>query len=281
MKSADILEWSDELNHTGLIERFIFKDENTAHMRLHKLEGYIQSIYLAEYQDKLLLLDGCSRADIHQIKHFIVGKLHRPFSDLKLVVVTHMHPDHAGAANTLRDLTGCKIAAANVPGQWYAGIDGRLMHFTDMLLAKWVAKRMRKPRRNIWYSCRLEPDYRLDDGEPLPGFPEWMAVFTQGHTDRDLSLHHLPTNCIYVADLMVKVKGRFIPPFPVFYPNRYRNSIKKVIDLAPSSIILAHGGEVYPSEQEFQHLLDRAPTVPMTHWRSVKAKFRKAIRKAA
>lgn len=250
-------------------------------MKLHKLEGYIQSIYLAEYHDRLLLLDGCSRADIPMLKHFIVGTLHRPFSDLKLVVVTHMHPDHAGAANKLRCLTGCKIAAANVSGQWYAGIDGKLMHLTDLLLAKWVAKRMRKPRRNIWYSSKLEADYKLDDGDMLPGFPEWVALETQGHTDRDLSLHHLPSNCIYVADLIVKVKGRYIPPFPVFYPNRYRSSIKKVIALEPTSIILAHGGEVYPSEQEFNYLLEQAPTIPMTHWRSVKSKFRKALRRAA
>ena len=115
-------------------------------MKLHQLEGYIQSIYLAEYQDKLLLLDGCSRADIPLLTQFIMGTLQRPINDLSLVVVTHMHPDHAGAAQKLRRLSGCKIAAANVSGQWYAGLDGILMHFTDMLLAKWVAKRMNKPR---------------------------------------------------------------------------------------------------------------------------------------
>ncbi|MAO29492.1 MAG: Zn-dependent hydrolase, partial [Alteromonas sp.] len=32
-------------------------------MRLHTLSGYIQHIYLAEHDDGLLLLDGCSRAD--------------------------------------------------------------------------------------------------------------------------------------------------------------------------------------------------------------------------
>ncbi|MGI3027367.1 MBL fold metallo-hydrolase, partial [Vibrio cholerae] len=29
-------------------------------MKLHTLKGYIQNIYLAEYPDKLLLLDGAS-----------------------------------------------------------------------------------------------------------------------------------------------------------------------------------------------------------------------------
>ncbi|WP_299017909.1 MBL fold metallo-hydrolase [uncultured Photobacterium sp.] len=248
-------------------------------MKLHQIEGYIQSIYLAEYQNRLLLLDGCSRADIPVIKQFIQETLQRPLSDLKLVVVTHMHPDHAGAAHQLRRMSGCNIAAANVTGQWYSGLDGKLMHISDILLAKWVAKRMKKPKSHIWYPCQLEPDYILDDSEPLPGFPDWICLSTQGHTDRDLSLYHQPSNRIYVADLMVKVKGRYIPPYPVFYPNRYRTSLQKVMALKPDSIILAHGGEVQPSEQEFQYLLKNAPEIPVTHWRSVKAKLKKVLRR--
>ena len=217
-------------------------------MILHKLQGYIQCIYLVEYPEKLLLLDGCSRADIPVIKTFITQILQRSFSDLKLVVVTHMHPDHAGAAHKLRDLTGCSIAASNVEGQWYQGFDGKLMHLTDMILAKWVAKRLNKPASKVWYPSKLNPDYKLDDGQGLPDFEDWVCISTQGHTDRDISLHHLPTNKVYVADLMVMVKGHFIPPFPVFYPNRYRDSLYKIIDLKPDSIILAHGGEVQPTK---------------------------------
>jgi len=244
-------------------------------MKLHQLEGHIQSILLIEYPDKLLLLDGCCRSDISVLKDFITKTLLRPFNDLTLVVVTHMHPDHAGAANKLRKLTGCKIATANVSGQWYSGIDGRLMHLTDMFLAKWVAKRMKKPSNNMWYSSQLIADYKLDDGEALPGFSEWLALSTQGHTDRDLSLHHLPSNKIYVADLIVKVKNKYIPPFPIFYPNRYLASLHKIMALKPDTLILAHGGEVCLTEHDYLYLLEQAPKIPKTHWRSVKAKLKK------
>ncbi|WP_019029211.1 MBL fold metallo-hydrolase [Colwellia piezophila] len=247
-------------------------------MKLHHLAGHIQTILLAEYPDKLLLLDGCCRSDISLLKHFITDVLQRPFSDLTLVVVTHMHPDHAGAANKLRKITGCKIATANVSGQWYSGLDGRIMHITDILLTKWVAKRMKKPSGKIWYSSQLTADYKLNDGEPLPGFTDWLALSTQGHTDRDLSLLHTPSNKIYVADLMVKVKDKFIPPFPIFYPNRYRASLHKVISLKPTSIILAHGGEVNFSAADYQNLLALAPKTPRTHWRLIKAKLKRSMK---
>lgn len=246
-------------------------------MKIHQIPGYIQSIYLVEYPEKIMLLDGCSRADIPTVADFITTSLNRPLADLALVVVTHMHPDHAGAAEKLRIITRCKIATANVAGQWYSGFDGILMHLTDILLAKWVAKRIGKKPKIIWYNRKLTADILLNDNDTLPGFEEWQIVFTPGHTDRDISLRHLPTNKIYVADLMVNVKGRYISPFPVFYPNKYKASLNKIEALNPASLLLAHGGEVQLSHQEYQHLFKSAPTKPATHWRSVKAKLKKVL----
>ncbi|MFT4994578.1 MAG: glyoxylase-like metal-dependent hydrolase (beta-lactamase superfamily II), partial [Paraglaciecola sp.] len=162
-------------------------------MQIHHLHGYIQSVYLVEYPDKLLLLDGCCRADIPMLKTFITKDLKRPFSDVKLVVVTHMHPDHAGAAHKLRELSQCKLASANKKNHWYRGLQGALMHLTDIALATWVAGRMGRPKKNLWYSAKLKPDYVLNDGDTLPGFADWQILETPGHTDRDLSVLHLPS----------------------------------------------------------------------------------------
>ena len=129
-------------------------------------------------------------ADIRMLSDFITNTLSRSLSDLKLIVVTHMHPDHAGAAERLRIISGCKIATANVSGHWYKGFDGILMHITDILLAKWVAKRMGKPAKLVWYNRKLKADILLEDEQTLPGFDEWQVIYTQGHTDRDISLKH-------------------------------------------------------------------------------------------
>ena len=246
-------------------------------LKLHCLNGYIQNIYLAEYADKLLLLDGCCRADINVIEDFIINQLKRPMSDLALIVVTHMHPDHAGAANVLRKKYACKIAAANVAGQWYSGFDGKLMHLTDILLTLWVAGRQKKAKKYLYYPSTLTPDYYLSDQAVLPGFEDWQVHFTQGHTDRDISLHHQASQQIYVADLMVKVRGAFIPPYPVFYPKRYLQSLTKIKALNIESVLLAHGEKVQLTEQQWQQLISLAPTKPATHWRSVKTKLKRVL----
>lgn len=235
-------------------------------------------MYLVEYPEGLLLLDGCCRADIDMLKLFITEELSRPFNDLKLVVVTHMHPDHAGAAHKLRELTGCKIASAKTTTHWYRGVGGRLLHLTDLLLAGWVAGRLGKPRKNLWYSPFLYPDIELNDGEVLPYFAEWRTVTTPGHTDRDISLLHIPSNRMYVADLIVKVKNRFIPPFPVFHPNQYRASLQKVIGMQLDALWLAHSGEVNLSTSEYEHLTTVAPRLPQTPWRATKIKAKLWLR---
>ncbi|MCH2057465.1 MAG: MBL fold metallo-hydrolase [Thalassotalea sp.] len=249
----------------------------TDNTTLYELAGYIQSIYLVKQGNQLMLLDGCCRADVDLVTGFITEELDLPTSALTLIVVTHMHPDHAGAAHKLRKITGAKIASANVDGHWYSGLDGKLMHLTDIALANWVGQRKGKAKTNLWYNPKLSPDFKLNDQEALPIFGDWQVLFTQGHTDRDISLYHQPTHKVYVADLMVTVKGRYIPPFPLFYPNRYRTSLERIRTLSPSSIILAHGGEVHPSEGDYEHVLELAPKVPLTHWRSVKIKLKKVL----
>jgi len=247
-------------------------------MQIHQISGYIQSIYLAVYDDKILLLDGCCKADVNLIYNFITQELQRPIEQLKAVMVTHMHPDHAGAANSLKQRFGCKIISGYVEGDWYSGFAGWLMYLSDILLTQWVAKRLGKTRKQVWYFPRLNADYLLKDNETIPDFEDWQVIETQGHTDRDISLFHTPSKKVYVADLAVKVKDKFIPPFPLFYPNRYQNSLSKIEKLKPSSVILAHGGEVQISRAEYLHLLSLAPKVPMTHWRTTKSKLAKIFK---
>ncbi|MBU2897387.1 MBL fold metallo-hydrolase [Vibrio hepatarius] len=246
-------------------------------MKLHSINGYIQKIYLVEYSGKLLLLDGASRADIPYIEHYITEVIEQPFTNLTVVIVTHMHPDHAGAAHKLRDLTGCILVSADKSKQWYSGLDGMLMHFTDLVLARWVAGRLKKPKRRLWYPRFLQPDVTLNDGQPIPYFEDWVVLETPGHTDRDLSVYHKQQGILYIADLIVEVKQRLIAPFPIFHPNKYRQSLQRVYDMAPTTLLLAHSGEVTLDERAYQHLVNSAPCTPTTHWRATKVKLRSLL----
>lgn len=224
-----------------------------------RLEGYIQSIYLAVYPDKLLLLDGCCRPDVLMVLAYIRNTLQRPISDLKIIIVTHMHPDHAGGAHQLRRATGCQIVSADKPMQWYAGLSGHCMHIIDTSLAHYVAKRQGRAPRNLWYSAKLYPDMTVNDGDRVPLFDEWLILETPGHTDRDLSVLHVPSRQIYTADLIIKLRHKFVAPFPIYDPKAYIQSLQKVKDLQPSNVMMAHGRELVIDAATFDELIRQAP----------------------
>ena len=238
-----------------------------------RLEGYIQSSYLAVYPDKLMLLDGCCRADVSMVLEYIRESLQRHITDLKVVVVTHMHPDHAGGAHAFREATGCLIVSSSKDKQWYAGMNGRVMHLIDIGLAHFVARRKQQPYKDLWYSASLHPDVDVRDGDSIPGFSDWKILETPGHTDRDLSLWHLPTQQVYTADLIIKLRHKFVAPFPVYDPKAYIISLQKIKALKPSNVMMAHGCELAIDDKTFDMLILQAPKSPRTIKDTIKHKL--------
>jgi glyoxylase-like metal-dependent hydrolase (beta-lactamase superfamily II) len=57
----------------------------------------MSNIYLLEYENGFLMLDCGLRTDIGRIEAYFRA-IGRSPADIKLLVVTHLHPDHAGSA---------------------------------------------------------------------------------------------------------------------------------------------------------------------------------------
>ncbi|WP_198333003.1 MBL fold metallo-hydrolase [Psychrobacter aquimaris] len=238
-----------------------------------RLDGYIQSTYLAIYPDKIMLLDGGCRPDVAMVLDYIRTTLQRPISDLKVVVVTHMHPDHAGGAHQFRKETGCIIVSAEKKRQWYSGIGGHAMHFVDINLAHYVARRQGRPFKNLYYPAHLTPDMTVKDGDSVPKFDEWQVLETPGHTDRDLSLFHVPSRQVYTADLIIKLRHKFVAPFPIYDPKVYIQSLQRIKALKPSMVMMAHGCELAIDEATFDMLIMQAPKHPRTIKDTIKHKL--------
>lgn len=226
------------------------------------VEGYIQTTYMAVYPDKILLLDSGCRCDVDKILTYITSVLKRPIEHLKVVMVTHMHPDHAGGAALLRQKTGCQIVSAKFKEPWYQGVLGRVAHLNDLGLTYYVANRQGKSVANVWYDPILKVDVEVEDGDPVPGFDDWTVLETPGHTDRDLSLWHAQTKQAYTADLILVIRDKFVSPYLITQPNAYRASLSKVKALQPASLLLAHDKRAQIFDKDFDRLIARAPNEP-------------------
>jgi glyoxylase-like metal-dependent hydrolase (beta-lactamase superfamily II) len=131
------------------------------------------------------------------------------FTDLKQIIVTHVHPDHYGMAHRLRELSGAQVLVheddVGYP-RWGAGVD------IDAWFARHgfpdSAPRM-DPNRQGWQQrmpSQRGPDRLMHDGETLKvGAFELRVIWTPGHSpghacfymERELLLlsgdHVLPT----------------------------------------------------------------------------------------
>lgn len=226
------------------------------------IEGYIQTTYMAVYPDKLLLLDSGCRCDVDSILRYITEVLKRPVEQLKTVMVTHMHPDHAGGAKLLKQKTGCQIVSAKSEKAWYQGILGRVAHLNDLGLTYYVASKQGKSVANVWYDPILKVDIEVQDGDPIPNFEDWIVLETPGHTDRDLSLWHAQTKQAYTADLILMIRDKFVSPYLITLPDAYRASLNKIRALNPEVIILAHDKRAKIYDEDFNRLIDRTPDEP-------------------
>lgn len=266
-------------------------------MRIHCLQGYISTLYLVEYpvrpiEDRWLLLDCGMPNDVQRVHAFMrhmtayhpppgspepagetFGLLTGPPVSPKVVVSTHCHIDHFGAADRWLH-QGSYVALASEMHAFYSGFRGRLQEIVDTTLSILVARRLGRRFealpfmsllcRNSWnHVQRLaqkihlrnakhdEPHAassvlsELDDGSLVPYFEDWVALKCPGHTDHMVLLYHPLTQILYVADFFVAPrKFRFQSPVPVDIDYAYSHSIHRLRQLPVRYALLAHGGVV-------------------------------------
>ncbi|MGE5405130.1 MAG: MBL fold metallo-hydrolase [Candidatus Saccharibacteria bacterium] len=249
----------------------------TGSFTVHRIKGYICNIFLLEYEDRLLLLDSGAINDVKRIEEYCRTTLGRTPKDIKLAVVSHMHPDHGGGACILRKNYGIPVAAHQDVDLWYAGIGGYVQHKLDCFMATEVAYKTRHKLERILYRRKIKPDFPLQDGDRLPGFEDWSVIHVPGHTMHDIALYNSKEKLLYSADCICDIgEGRLVLPIPIMFPDKMDDSFDKLAKLDASTLLLAHGEpiEFEDNPRVFEYmkgLLKEPPTTIMrrAHWMSI------------
>lgn len=214
-------------------------------MKIHLTRGYIETLVFATYPDgRILALDGGCRPDVPKMVSFVTEKLGRSYADVGLQLVSHSHPDHAGAVGYLRKKYGVPVAAPANMDRWYSGFGGFLQHKIDIYLTYTVVKAMGQPFHNLLYSRFTRPDYPLKDGQLLPGFPDWQALAAPGHTGHDMVFYHAESKTLYASDVILAVNRHMLVPFPLLFPGEMEETYFRLRNLDVKHLILAHSGMV-------------------------------------
>jgi glyoxylase-like metal-dependent hydrolase (beta-lactamase superfamily II) len=175
------------------------------------------------------------------------------FNDIKLIVITHAHVDHAGAAARVRELSGAPIVAHRGDLEHYrreapmtfcpTGLSGRIFYRTKLALEPYAA---------------FSPDILLADGDSFALEPYGLAgriESTPGHTSGSISVT-LSTRSALVGDLVAS--GIFIggiarlgharrPPFEDD-PAAVARSLQGLLDAGIERFYMGHGGPLPAAE---------------------------------
>jgi glyoxylase-like metal-dependent hydrolase (beta-lactamase superfamily II) len=176
--------------------------------------GYVLP-YLFEVPGGLAIIDpGWDAPESIDSLRDQLAELGASFTDLRQIVVTHVHPDHYGMAGKLREASGASIAVHEKELDW--------IHNRPAVMAQsrsWLALHgmpveqveelaTRNFRRFLFDDA--EPDRTMSDNESIRlGRFELQAVWTPGHAPGHV--------CFYIEDLEFLLSGDHV--LPTISPN--------------------------------------------------------------
>lgn len=177
----------------------------------------------------------------------LLKKHGKSFGDIKLIVITHAHVDHAGNAAVLRKLSGAPILAHEADLKYYkretpmtfcpTGLAGRLFLNAPLIYQPYQA---------------FKPDILLTDGDIFNlreyGFPA-LVKHTPGHTAGSISVK-MNTKDALVGDLIASGiligglarTGHAIRPPVEDDPRAVSIELQRLLDAGIERFHMGHGG---------------------------------------
>jgi glyoxylase-like metal-dependent hydrolase (beta-lactamase superfamily II) len=188
------------------------------------------NVYLAINGKELAVIDTGTAGNAKKTVEYIQKIGYQP-TDVKAIVITHFHMDHAGSAKELKDmLPNAKVAAHEADADYISG-----------------KKPLPKPRKLLFraVSAFIKPepvavDILLKENDKIAQ----LAVFhTPGHTPGSIALLDDNRKAIFVGDTL-RYDGEKVTGAPEQYtldPTQVKESIKKIAQLSFEIMLPGHG----------------------------------------
>ncbi len=210
-------------------------------------------VYLLEGEKGSILVDALNDWWVKKVLRGIRERGEDAPGRVKLILLTHGHLDHFGGAPALKRRLGCPIAIHQLD----AGGPRSGRNLPLSARNRW--EKVTRPFVSRIRGEPFEPDFMLqgDEGGLSEYGVEARWIRTPGHTEGSISIV-FPGERAIVGDLVV---GRFNAPrrpaYPLWVkdPAPVRDSIRKVLEYSPKTLLTGHGGPL--DADDVRQWLDR------------------------
>ena len=225
--------------------------------KIHRLGLTNVAAYLIYRPCEAILVDSGNKGSEEEILKLLKGLGLEP-KMLKLLILTHVHFDHAGSAQRLKELTACKIMV-------HQSEEARLKEgFTPIPAGtRWKAKFLvwagRIFTRRIGTYPGAEADLLVNESFDLEefGFPG-KVIHTPGHTHGSMVVL-MNGGELIGGDTIFGLDGKqHFPPFAEDLPALLR-SWRRIRDMHPALLYPAHGASFAFESflKEFESAMER------------------------
>ena len=212
-------------------------------MDIYPVSNGYSTAYLVIDDDTAMLVDASTR----DIAPKVLARLARAGAELKLIVLTHYHYDHVGAADPLRDATGARVAIHRLDADALRR-GGKLRVNPTRLYARILAPFVTRGDK-----APVIPDLEFGDDEDLRqhgGFGR--TLWTPGHTAGSQCVL-LPDGTVLAGDALTEgILPLHSAAGPLFVedPDASRSSIVAIAGAAKGRVNVAHRGRLDPRSLE-------------------------------
>jgi glyoxylase-like metal-dependent hydrolase (beta-lactamase superfamily II) len=179
-----------------------------------------------------------------------------PGLNVRYIVITHHHFDHASGASKLRDATGGRIVMHRDEAPLLARSASEEIP-SDVEVPpdrKEYAAGVREWRRE---AAKATADELVVDGDTLSiGSLTLRMVHSPGHTAGHLSPFLEGDNVLFAGDNVLGVGTTAIPPPPHGDMGQYIESLRKMQSLNADVMCCGHGPAVHEPNRKLQELID-------------------------
>lgn len=179
-------------------------------------------------EDEITLIDAGLPGSRRGIERYL-RRVGRSLSDVRRVVVTHGHPDHAGGARELAR-RGIEI----------------LMHPADADRVRvGIGDAVRRPSRGRFFAAITPTPPEITpvvDGQILPVLGGLQVVHTPGHTPGSICLYGIRDRIVFTGDVLQRRRGRVTYASGLYSDDhaQARRSVQRLADLDVEMIVFAH-----------------------------------------
>ncbi len=228
---------------SGTETRWLTNDTAIIDLQFQGVQKVVAA-YLLETDDGLALIETGPSSTLAALEAGVKA-LGRELADIRYLLVTHVHLDHAGAAGLLMQ--------RNADARLYVHEIGAPHSIDPTNLVRSATRIYGDQMERLWGEVVPVPADRViavADGETVAvGGRTLTVLYTPGHASHHVAFHDPLHNVAFTGD----VAGIRIPPSPDTLPPTpppdidialWHQSIRRLRDLAPERMLLTHFGVV-------------------------------------